>query len=82
MSDKPTIHELLIKTLEASTLFRKVTPEMVSELASRMEIDNYEPGQTIINKDDEGVTMYFIISGEVKIHDREHLLAKLGLTFG
>lgn len=51
---------------------------MVSELASRMEIDQFEPGQTIINKDDEGVTMYFIISGEVKIHDREHLLAKLG----
>jgi C4-dicarboxylate-specific signal transduction histidine kinase len=84
MSDQPTIHELLIKTLEASTLFRRVTPEMVSALASRMEIDHYEPGQTIINKDDEGVTMYFIISGEVKIHDREHLLAKLskGEFFG
>ena len=53
MSDQPTIHELLIKTLEASTLFRRVTPEMVSELASRMEIDHYEPGQTIINKDDD-----------------------------
>ncbi|MFN5323693.1 MAG: cyclic nucleotide-binding domain-containing protein [Bacteroidota bacterium] len=69
---------MLIKTLEASTLFRRVTPEMVSELASRMEIDTFQPGQTIINKDDEGVTMYFIISGDVKIHDREHLLAKLG----
>jgi C4-dicarboxylate-specific signal transduction histidine kinase len=84
MSGEPTLHQLLIKTLEASTLFRRVTPEMVSELASRMELDTFEPGQTIINKDDEGVTMYFIISGEVKIHDREHLLANLtkGEFFG
>lgn len=76
-SDK--ISELLIKTLEDSTLFRKVSPVMVKELADKMKINAYEPGETIIKKDDEGMNMYFIISGEVKIHDHEHLLARLGV---
>ena len=78
MAQQNNITELLIKTLEASSLFRKVSPEMVNELASRMEVVTHETDETIIKKDDEGVTMYFIISGEVKIHDHEHLLAVLG----
>ena len=52
---------------------------MVKELASKMVIVSYKEGETIIRKDDVGITMYFIISGEVKIHDREHLLANLGV---
>jgi CRP-like cAMP-binding protein len=78
MTESDKIHELLIRSLESSTLFRKVTPEMVKELASKMVITSYREGDTIIRKDDIGITMYFIVSGEVKIHDREHLLAKLG----
>jgi C4-dicarboxylate-specific signal transduction histidine kinase len=78
MKESNKIQELLIRTLESSTLFRKVAPAMVTELASRMDIAHYNTGDTIINKDDEGITMFFIVSGEVKIHDREHLLANLG----
>ncbi len=70
--------ELLIKTLEDSTLFKKVSAEMVSELAAKMKITEHQANENIIRKDDEGIHMYFIISGEVKIHDREHLLARLG----
>jgi histidine kinase len=76
----PTGHiaAMLVKTLEDSTLFKKVSPEMVRELAAKMKISSHDPGETIIRKDDEGIHMFFIISGEVKIHDREHLLARLG----
>ena len=68
----------LTKALGASTLFRKVSPVMLKELVHKMKISSHDAGETIINKDDEGFTMYFIMSGEVKIHDREQLLAKLG----
>jgi C4-dicarboxylate-specific signal transduction histidine kinase len=78
MTQMNNITGMLIKTLEASTLFRKVSNEMVNELAQKMQVTSYKTGETIINKDDEGLTMFFIISGEVKIHDREHLLAILG----
>jgi len=78
MSHSEKISELLLKTLEDSTLFKKVSPLMVKELADKMTVSDYEEGETIIKKDDEGMNMYFIVSGEVKIHDREHLLAKLG----
>lgn len=72
------IKELLVKTLVDSNLFRHVAPEMVAQLADRMEIASHDTNETIIKKDDEGTTMYFIISGEVKIHDKEQLLAILG----
>ncbi|MDQ3051419.1 MAG: cyclic nucleotide-binding domain-containing protein [Bacteroidota bacterium] len=70
--------EQLIQALAASTLFRKVSSEMLKELVKKMKITNHASGETIINKDDVGYTMYFIMSGEVKIHDKEHLLARLG----
>ncbi len=78
MKHTPEQSEKLIKALAASTLFRKVSPEMLKELVKKMKITNHNPGETIINKDDVGYTMYFIMSGEVKIHDKEHLLARLG----
>ena len=70
--------EELKKGLASSTLFRRVSKEMLTELVHKMKVGFYETGKTIINKDDKGNTMYFIMSGEVKIHDEEQLLAKLG----
>ena len=71
-------NEELLKGLALSTLFRKVSPGLLKELVGKMKICFYKSGETIINKDDEGNTMYFIMSGEVKIHDKEQLLANLG----
>ncbi len=70
--------EELKQGLASSTLFRRVSKDMLTELIHKMKVTFYETGQTIINKDDEGDNMYFIMSGEVKIHDQEQLLAKLG----
>jgi len=78
MKHTPEQAEQLIQALTASTLFRRVSPEMVKELVKKMKIRSHALGETIINKDDVGYTMYFIMSGEVKIHDNEHLLATLG----
>ena len=78
MKHNPELAEQLIKGLATSSLFKKVSADMLKELTRKMKISNHEAGITIINKDDEGYTMYFIMSGEVKIHDKEQLLAKLG----
>ena len=59
----------LIQALAASSLFRKVSPDMLKELVKKMKIRSHAAGETIINKDDVGYTMYFIMSGDVKIHD-------------
>jgi C4-dicarboxylate-specific signal transduction histidine kinase len=74
----------LIDALAASRLFRKVSREMLEELVRKAVITIHPEGDTIIKKDDVGFTMYFIMSGEVKIHDGEQLLARLtkGEFFG
>lgn len=78
MNHLPEQEIQLIDALGASTLFRRVSNEMLKELVKKMKITTHKAGETIINKDDVGYTMYFIMAGEVKIHDKEHLLANLG----
>ena len=73
----PSMDEL-IQALAASRLFRKVSPAMLREIAKKASMTSRPAGETIITKDDVGYTMYFILSGEVKIHDDEELLATLG----
>ena len=84
MKHTPEQAEELVKGLAASTLFRKVSSGMLTELVRKMKVTFFDTGMTIINKDDEGNNMFFIMSGEVKIHDKEQLLARLakGEFFG
>jgi histidine kinase len=82
--NKGSQKEMLMDVLKASSLFSKVSPEMMSELAGKMTIISHETGETIIRKDDLGFSMYLIVSGEVKVHDHEHIIARLfkGEFFG
>jgi len=60
-------------------VFLGASPESVlTELATKAETLRVSGGETVITKGDAGSTMYFIISGKVRVHDGEVIMAYLG----
>ena len=77
----------LSKTLEILKqveIFAHVPASVMEEIAKQIHISSFEPEKTIINKGDRGNSMYIIFSGQVKVHDKEYVVAtmKEGNFFG
>jgi signal transduction histidine kinase len=72
---------LVLKQVE---IFAHVPASVMEEIAKRIHISTFQPEETIINKGDKGNSMYIIFTGEVKVHDREYVVATMkdGNFFG
>ncbi|MBX3081107.1 MAG: MFS transporter [Anaerolineae bacterium] len=79
-SDKPAMLSTVEKVIILKTvgIFSGIPNDVLAEVASIVEEQEIEAGQTIFNKGDLGDSMYIIISGKVRVHDGEHLLNYLG----
>jgi CRP/FNR family transcriptional regulator, cyclic AMP receptor protein len=53
------------ETLAGIAIFRELTPEVIAMLSQRCRWRSYSPGQTILQAQDEGRDVYFIVRGRV-----------------
>lgn len=67
------IHSLISQ----SEIFQGLTKDAIAELAEYMIPGNFKKGDIIIKKDTMGDWMYLIKSGQVKVHNEEHIVAVL-----
>ncbi len=66
-----------ILLLKNSDIFKVCKEVDLIDIASICTEKHFSKGITIFKKDDPGNCMYFIHSGQVSIHDRDHELAVL-----
>jgi len=71
----------ILKQLE---IFRSVPPEVLEKMAMGISVNKFQPEERIITQGDIGNSMYIIISGHVKVHDKEFVVAEIegGNFFG
>jgi len=76
--------DFLIKVLRKVFLFQNLPDHLVKKLSESILIKDFDSNAVIINKGDEGNTMFVIISGKVKIHDGKEQVAEIseGNFFG
>jgi sigma-B regulation protein RsbU (phosphoserine phosphatase) len=67
-----------IETLRNCVFLGDSPDSVLLALASNAETLRVAGGETVITKGDAGSTMYFIISGKVRVHDGEVIMAYLG----
>jgi CRP/FNR family transcriptional regulator, cyclic AMP receptor protein len=60
------------------SIFQELRDEFLVKLASAMDELSFPAHHTIFEKGEEGRSLYIVVSGEVRIHDGEQDLAKLG----
>lgn len=77
-------HSSILNLLQRVSIFNGIPQELLLSLAERLQLEQSDSGNTIINKGDEGNSMFVIAEGRVKIHDGEHVVAILeaGNFFG
>ena len=64
--------------LKAIKLFAATSEEALTEVAAVLEEVEYQCGDLIFQKGAAGSSMYVIVSGQVRVHDQEQMLAILG----
>ncbi len=76
--------ENTLMVLKQVDIFAHVPASVMEEIAKQIHITNFQPEETIINKGDKGNSMYIIFSGQVKVHDKEYVVAAMkdGNFFG
>ncbi len=76
--------DFLIKVLRKVFLFQNLPDHLVKQLSESIKTEEFAPNKVIIEKGDEGNTMFVIISGKVKIHDGKEQVAEImeGNFFG
>jgi serine phosphatase RsbU (regulator of sigma subunit) len=79
-----TSTENRIETLRKCLFLNGLQESVLSDLASKAETLRVADGETIITRGEEGSAMYFIISGQARVHDGEVTWAHLeeGEVFG
>jgi len=64
--------------LKNSLLFTETSPETLVEIASKLEDVEFQADEIIFHTGDLGDCLYFIKSGQVRVHDADRNLAHLG----
>ncbi len=84
MSDQQIPFEFIVSVLKQVEIFRNIPLEVVKELGKKMLISNLDADESIIKQGDKGSSMYVILKGQVKVHDKEYSIANLpeGSFFG
>ena len=84
MSAREIPIETVIKILKQVEIFKNVPIPVIGELGRKVVLTDYQPDTLIIRQGDKGSSMYVILSGKVKVHDKEFTIANLdeGSFFG
>ncbi len=64
--------------LKAVNLFSQTPEEVLAELAAVLEELEIQAGETVIEKDQPGSSLYIIIDGQVQVHDGGEILKTMG----
>ncbi len=67
-----------IETLKNCIFLNGLSDHVLKTLAARADTLRVADGETVITRGEEGSTMYFIISGEARVHDGEVTWANIG----
>ena len=70
--------EARIETLRKCEFLQGLKDSVLSDLAAKAEILSVDCGKVIVTRGESGSTMYFIISGSVRVHHGEVVLANIG----
>ena len=70
--------------LRSTEIFSEIPGAVLQELAKHADRLHAAKEEAIINKDEEGDSMFIIVDGTVRIHDKEHVVATIskGTYFG
>ncbi len=73
-----------ISVLKKVEIFHRLPDAVIADLAGKMTPRSHRSGDSIIQKGEKGNSMYVIVSGKVKIHDGDMVVAELeaGNFFG
>lgn len=84
METPQTAREYRVETLRNCVFLSGLSNEVLEKLASSAETLRVEEGTTIVRAGESGSTMFFIISGQARVHDGEVSLAVIsaGEVFG
>lgn len=72
----PTIERVLI--LKSIDLFARTPDDVLAQLAAELESIEVAAGEPIIRKGDIGDSLFVIVSGQVRVHDGDTVVARLG----
>ena len=87
-SVNPSVEVLPVKEkfefLRKRPIFSEASEEVLFELASVLKEKEVPKGATIIRKGDTGEAVFMIVEGKVRVHDGNHVLARMqdGQVFG
>jgi CRP-like cAMP-binding protein len=70
------IEKVLI--LRGVSLFTDLSEDFLSEVALHLQEIDYAADKTFIRRGDEGLSLYIIVQGKVKVHEAATLYATLG----
>lgn len=70
-----TVEKVLL--LKSVSLFSHIPDTLLLEIASIVQDEHVQEGETIIYKDDLGDCMYVIVDGRVRVHDGDRTFAQL-----
>lgn len=65
--------------LRNSLLFPEASPEILVEIASKLEDVEFQADETIIRSGDTGDFMYFIKKGQVRVQNNNRDIERLGV---
>lgn len=65
--------------LRNSLLFPEASPETLVEIASKLEDVEFQANETIFQSGDAGDFMYFVKKGQVRVHDNNRDIERLGV---
>lgn len=77
-------HQQIADILLKTDIFNLVSNDLIIEIIPQITVHGYKPEDTIFHKNEVGEKMYIMASGTAKIHDEDHILAKVeaGSYFG
>jgi CRP-like cAMP-binding protein len=78
------IKSTIVDLLHSVEIFKNIPADLIAKLSDSLQTISYKSGTPIINKGEEGDSMFIILNGQVKIHDDEHVVATMesGNYFG
>ncbi|NQT34668.1 cyclic nucleotide-binding domain-containing protein [bacterium] len=70
---KLQINRELIELLSENPMFRELNKDELTEIAARMDIENYDSGQEVFREGDPGGKFYILAQGSIEIQkSRSH----------
>ena len=77
-------HDALVDFLKEVPFFSEVEKPSLRELCKNSNQETFGKKGRIIEKGDQGDSMYVILKGRVKVHDKDHIFGSLsqGECFG